>query len=313
MKKHLTLQLSLLLLGFIIFPFAAQAQLKTLVDVNKSYSGISKIEVNGGALEISYEGNPSLSEVSVDAFLESNNHEQDIIFVTLGDVLKISHKVNTSGSGWRNMRTKGHIKISGPKDIELEMKGGSGTVLVDNVKAELTTIQVGSGNVTGKNIIGQVESKAGSGSITLTNIQGDVTGSVGSGSAKIEDVLGNVKYTSGSGGINAKNIEGLLSVSLSSGNAKLENIGELGSLRLTSGNLNANNAGLGPETSINGSSGNFKIKTPSDLRDFNFYMKATSGNITVGNSRGGRSLTLDNGADHDIKGSITSGNISIEN
>lgn len=313
MKNYFTVPLSLILLGIILFPVTAKAQVKTLVDVNKTYSGISKIEVSGGSLEIAYEGSTSASEVSVDAFLESNYHEQDIIFVTLGDVLKISHKVNNSRSGWTNMKTKGHIKISGPKDMELEMKGGSGTVLVDNVKSELTTIQVGSGTVTGKNIIGQVESKAGSGSIRLYNIQGDVSGSVGSGNARIEDVLGNVKYSSGSGGINAKNIEGLLSISLSSGNAKLENIGELGSLRLTSGNVDANNAGLGPETNFSGSSGNFKIKTPSDLRDFNFYMKATSGNITVGSSRGGRSLTLENGAAYDIKGSITSGNITIEN
>ncbi|EOZ97008.1 hypothetical protein A33Q_1926 [Indibacter alkaliphilus LW1] len=313
MKKQILTHISLFFLGALIFPLAAKAQFKTLVDVNKSYSGISKIEVNGGALEIAYEGNTSQSEVSVDAFLESNNHDQDIIFVTMGDVLKISHKVNASGSGWKNMRTKGHIRISGPKNMELEMRGGSGTVLVDNVKAELTSIQVGSGKVTARNIIGQVETKAGSGNISLHNIQGDIAGSVGSGNAKIEDVMGNVKYSSGSGGITAKNIEGLLSVSLSSGNAKLENIAELGSLRLTSGNLNANNAGLGPETNISGSSGNFKIITPSELRDFNFYMKATSGNITIGNSRGGRSLTLDNGAAYDIKGSITSGNISIEN
>jgi lia operon protein LiaG len=313
MKNHFTIPLSLFFIGFIMLPFGASAQMKTLVDINKNYSGITKIEVTGGALEIAYEGNPALEEVSVNAFLESNNHEQDIIFVTVGDILKISHKVNNSGSGWRNMKTKGHIKITGPKEMDLEMRGGSGSVLVDNVKSELTTIQVGSGRITGKNISGEVETKAGSGSIQLSNIQGDVSGSVGSGSAKIEDILGNVKYSSGSGGITATNVQGLLSVSLSSGNAKLENIGELGALRLTSGNLNANNAGLGPDTSINGSSGNFKIKTPSDLREFNFHMKATSGNITVGNSRGGRSLTLDNGAPYDIKGSVTSGNISIEN
>lgn len=302
--------LSLFLFGMV---FTAKAQMKTLVDVNKSYTGINRIEVNGGALEIEYEGSPSLEEINIDAFLESNNHEQDIIFVTVGEVLKISHKVNNSNSGWRNMRTKGHIKIRGPRDMELEMRGGSGKILVDNVTAENTGLTVGSGTIVARNISGNLAAKAGSGNITLKNIKGDVDGSVGSGKTKIEDVIGNVSFSSGSGGINAQNVDGLIHVSLSSGHAKLENIGELGHLKLSSGNLNASNAGLGPNTSLSGSSGNFRIQTPTNLKEFNFYMKATSGNITVGNSRGGRSLTLDNGAAHDIKGSITSGNISIEN
>jgi hypothetical protein len=288
----------------------AMSQVKTIVDVTKSFSGISKIEVSGGQLEVEYIGG-SKSDISVNAFLESTNADQDIVFVTLGDVLKISHKVNNNNN-WNN-KTKGHIKITGPIGMNLEMKGGSGSVYVENVKSEQTNLSVGSGSVSGKNIDGNVSASAGSGSIKLTSVNGDVKGQVGSGSATFQEIKGNLNYSSGSGGISAVEIGGTVNVSLSSGNAKLENVSQLGELRVTSGNVTATNSGLGSETRLSGTSGNFKIQTSSNLKDFNYNLNASSGNVTVGNSRGGKNLSIDNGAATEIKGSITSGNISIVN
>jgi hypothetical protein len=286
------------------------AQVKTIVDVTKSFSGISKIEVSGGQLEVEYIGG-SNSDVSVNAFLESTNADQDIVFVTLGDVLKISHKVN-GNNNWNN-KTKGHIKIKGPVGMSLDMKGGSGSVYVENVSSEATNISIGSGNVSAKDIQGDVLANAGSGSIKMYGIQGNVRGNVGSGSANMEDIKGNINYSSGSGGISVEGVEGIVNVSLTSGNAKLENISQLGDLKVTSGNVTATNAGLGAETRLSGTSGNFKIQTSSNLKDFNYNLNASSGNVTVGNSRGGRNLNIDNGAVTEIRGSITSGNISIVN
>lgn len=287
------------------------AQVKTIVDVTKSFSGISRIEVSGGQLEVEYIGG-SNTDVSVNAFLESTNDDQDIVFVTLGDVLKISHKVNNSSNNWNN-KTKGHIKITGPSGMSLDMKGGSGSVYVENVSSESINLSVGSGSVSAKNISADILANAGSGSIKMAGIQGNVKGNVGSGSAKMEDIKGNIYYSSGSGGISIAGVEGTVHVSLTSGNAKLENVSLLGDLKVTSGNVSATNAGLGTETRFSGTSGNFKIQTPSNLRDFNYNLSASSGNITVGNSRGGRNLNIDNGANTEIRGSITSGNISIVN
>lgn len=312
MKTNINLFIGMLL--FVLVASASQsfAQMKTLVDVNRTFSGISKIEVSGGSLDIEYLGN-SGNEVSVNAFLESTNHDQDIVFVTMGNVLKISHNVNNSRSNWGNNRTKGHIKIRGPQSVELDMKAGSGSVNVDNVTGDITNLNVGSGSIKGSNINGDIHAKAGSGSIKLSDINGDVKGQIGSGSAEIKNVAGSLDYNSGSGGVKASEIRGLVNISLTSGSAKLDNVAELGDLKLTSGNLDARNAGLGPNTRLNGTSGNFKIQTSSNIRDFNYSLSATSGNITVGNSRGGRNLSIDNGADSSVKGNITSGNISIVN
>ncbi|WP_194974742.1 DUF4097 family beta strand repeat-containing protein [Aquiflexum lacus] len=312
MKTNIKFFLSMLLFVMVASASQSFAQLKTLVDVNRTFSGISKIEVSGGSLDIEYLGN-SENEVSVNAFLESTNHDQDIVFVTMGNVLKISHNVNNNRSSWGNVRTKGHIKIRGPQSVELDMKAGSGSVNVENVTGDVTNLSVGSGSIMGSSINGDIYAKAGSGSIKLSDIKGDVKGQIGSGSAEIRSVSGSLNYNSGSGGVKASEIEGLVNISLTSGNAKLDNVAELGDLKLTSGNLDARNAGLGPNTRLNGTSGNFKIQTSSNIRDFNYSMSATSGNITVGNSRGSRNLSIDNGASDSIKGSITSGNISIVN
>lgn len=311
MKTFTKFQPLLLAIALLLGPIQAFAQLQTIVDVNRTFSGIKKIEVSGGSLEVEYIGSPTAAEVSVSAFLESNNPNQDIIFVTVGDVLKITHKVTTSN--WNNNRTKGHIKMKGPEGVTLDLKGGSGSVNAENVKSSETNLSVGSGSVSGKNIQGNLSVNAGSGSINLSGIEGNVKGNVGSGSATFTNIKGDLAYSCGSGGVNASQIAGLVNVSLTSGNAKLDDIGELGELKVTSGNITANNAGLGANTSISGTSGNFKIQTPSNLRDFNFRINATSGNITVGESRGGKSLTIDNGSSKDIRGSITSGNISIVN
>lgn len=311
MKTTYLFQPILLAVALLLFTVPVLAQMQTIVDVKRSFSGIDKIEVSGGALEIEYIGTTSSSDVSVNAFLESNNPNQDIIFVTVGNVLKITHKVTTSN--WNNTRTKGHIKIAGPEGITLDMKGGSGSVKAENVKSSETNLTVGSGNIHATNIQGDVNVSAGSGSLTLKSIQGNVKGQVGSGSATFQDLRGNLSYSCSSGGVNASQIAGMVDIRLTSGNAKLENIGELGELKVTSGNINANNAGLGSNTSISGTSGNFKIQTNSNLREYNYRLSATSGNITVGNSKGGRNLTIDNGAAKDIRGSITSGNITIVN
>jgi len=285
---------------------------KVLIDTNKNYSNIKAIEVNGGWLEVTYQGGSS-SEVNVKAFLESTNENQDIVFVTIGDVLKISYEQNSNSSSWGNNRSKGYIKITGPSSIALDMRSSSGSLDVQNVKNEQTNLKVSSGRVTASNIEGDLSIKASSGSLNVSNVSGNVDAGVSSGNATINSVAGNLDYQSTSGSLDADRIDGELSVSITSGNAKLSNIGSLGTVKFTSGNVRATNAGLGGNTNFNGTSGNFRIQTSSNLKDFNFSLRASSGNLKVGGINTGKTLDIDNGSNHLVKGSISSGNISIEN
>jgi len=303
--NKLALTLALILLAGVSF-----AQ-NVLVDAKKNYPNIKKIEVDGGWLEVSYQGG-SGSAVEVEAYLESNDSDQDIIFVTVGDVLKITHERKQNNYNW-NTKNKGYIKISGPASIALDLKSGSGSMKVANVSNESTSLKVSSGSISASEIKGDLSIRASSGSLKIDRVDGNVVAGVTSGSAEILNVKGNVDYESTSGSLTADQVSGELSVALTSGNAKLTNIGTLGSLKFTSGNIRAENSGLGPNTRLNGTSGNFRIQTPSNLKGFNFSLSASSGNLKVGSTSTGKNLEIDNGVSSWVRGSVSSGNITIEN
>jgi hypothetical protein len=307
--KNLT---KIITLGLILLCIATISNAQNvIVDAKKSYSNIKTVEVNGGWLDVTYEGG-SGTEVNVEAYLESNETNQDIVFVTLGDVLKISYERNSNNSSWNN-KSKGYLKITGPKAVALQLRNSSGSLMVDNVANEETILKVSSGRISASGIDGNLDIQATSGSLKVDRVSGNVMAGVTSGNADLMDIGGDVKYKSTSGSLNAANIGGEIDVALTSGNAKLSNIGSLGSLKFTSGNIKAENAGLGDNTSFTGTSGNFKVQTPSNLKAYNFSLKASSGNVKVGNVSTGRSLEMDNGSGPWVKGTISSGNITIEN
>ena len=308
MKKYyskLTLAIALFLLGTV-----AIAQ-NVIVDTQKSYPGIKKVEVDSGWLNVTYTGG-SQSNVDVEAYLESNDNAQDIIFVTVGDVLKITHSKKQNNYSW-NTRNKGYIYIKGPEAIALDLKGSSGNISVENVKNESTSLRVSSGNLTASNIQGNLTIKATSGNLKVNDVDGDVTAGITSGNANFTSIDGDLDYQSTSGSLEANEVAGELNVGLTSGNAKLNSIGTLGVIKFTSGNIKATNAGLGENTRFTGSSGNFNIQTPSNLSEFNFSLKASSGNLKVGGMSAGKDLVLENGSNAWVRGTITSGNITIVN
>ncbi|MCM0059445.1 MAG: DUF4097 domain-containing protein [Algoriphagus sp.] len=303
-------QVSLIALLLLVSSTWVAAQ-NVLVNTTKKYPNIKQIEVESGWLDVSYQGGEG-AEVAVEAYLESNIADQDIVFVTLGDVLKISYKRSGEKYNW-NSKNKGYIKIRGPKSMQVNVRGSSGEINLTNLASETTVLQLTSGTVVATQIKGNLKLTSTSGTLKATGLEGNVEARLTSGNAYLENISGSVNYESTSGSLDAKNVDGELNVRLTSGNAKIENAKQLGQLSFTSGNVRAVNSGLGPNTQFSGTSGNFTIQTTSDLKSFNYSLKAASGNIRVGNSSSGRTLELNNNASTWIKGNITSGNITIGN
>ncbi len=308
MKNYTSLGLVALL--FLVSTTWVTAQ-NVLVNTTKKYNNIKQIEVESGWLDVSYQGGEG-TEVSVEAYLESNITDQDIVFVTLGDVLKVSYKRSGEKYNW-NSKNKGYLKITGPKSMQVSVRGTSGEINLTNLASENTALQLTSGTVEAAQIKGNLKLTSTSGTLKATGIEGHVEARLTSGNAYLENIGGSVNYESTSGSLDAKDIDGVLNVRLTSGNAKIENAKQLGQLSFTSGNVRAVNSGLGANTQFSGTSGNFTIQTNSTLNSFNYSLRAASGNIRVGNSGGGRTLELNNNAAIWIKGNITSGNITIEN
>lgn len=283
----------------------------TLVDVTKTYPNIKTIEVNGNWLDISYTGGIS-ADVKVEALLQSTDTYQDIVFMTIGEVLKISHKKSSSNASW-NKFNKGYIKITGPESIKLNLVSTTGTVNLIQIAADNTLINMTSGEINAQKIKGDLTINSTSGSIRLYDIAGNIKANMTSGQGKIMNVKGSVDYNSTSGTLNAMDITGELNVGLTSGSARVQNIQTLGNIRFTSGSFRAENVGLDPKTTFNGSSGSFRIQTSSNLKSFNYSLKSSSGSLKVGDLTKSKSLEINNGSTKWIRGSISSGSISIEN
>jgi hypothetical protein len=298
------------IIGLILISCMSVAQ-NTLVDVTKSYPNIKTIEVNSGWLDVAYTGGIG-TEVKVEAFLQSTDTNQDIVFMTVGDVLKITHKKTGNASSWSKFN-KGYIKITGPESIQLNLSSTSGTVHLTQINSDETFIKITSGEINAQKIKGNLSIKSTSGTIVLDDIAGNINAQLTSGQAKIMNVTGNVDYNSTSGSLNAMDIAGELNAALTSGSARVQNVQTLGNLRFTSGSFRAENSGLGPKTYFSGTSASFRIQTSSNLKSFNYSLQASSGSLKVGEVSKSKSLEINNGSSSWIKGSISSGSISIEN
>jgi len=302
-------------LGLILnLPLLAFAQVETLVDLKKEYTGISSIEVESGMLAVSYEGKSGASHINMEAYLETNNDQgQDIVFVTIGNTLKIKYQSGSSNYNNANNRTKGHIYLSGPEDVKITLVSSSGTVNLTNISSPYTSLKVSSGNINLSNINGDLSLTGSSGRIKANGINGAVKCSISSGVVELNDVEGPLDFSSSSGRLNAKNINGKVDISLSSGSINLENISELGNLTLSSGSIKAENAGLSAATKLNGSSGSIRIKTPTALNLYNYSLNAGSGSLRVGEVSKAKNLEINNYSQNTIKGNIGSGMIAIVN
>jgi DUF4097 and DUF4098 domain-containing protein YvlB len=276
--------------------------------LRKSFSGIDKLEIKAGAIEVQYEGHENLGQLDMEAFLgSSENAEEGLIMVTIGNTLKIAY--NAPRGNWRSKR---YLKIKGPVNMQLNIRSGSGSLFVSGINAPFHVIEASSGQIKVRDIRGDLDLRASSGNIQLANLTGNLDCQLSSGNATIEAIEGNMNFKATSGQLKANSVSGILHAKLTSGNMKLSRIGELGNLEITSGNIKAEQAGLGAMTSMRGSSGNIQITTYSSIEDYNYDLNAGSGNIRVGNQSGKKSLQIQNGKETTINGRIGSGNISIQ-
>jgi len=302
-------------LGLLIsLPLLTSAQVETLVDMRKEYSGISHIEIESGMLTVNYEGRANATTIDMEAFLESNNDQgQDIVFVTIGNTLKIKYQSRSGNFNNSSNMTKGHIKMIGPENIKITLASSSGTVNLKNISSDLTSVRVSSGNLNLSNISGDLSLAGSSGKITARDINGAVKCKISSGVVELSNIDGPVDMSSSSGRLKAKNISGKVDVKLTSGSVNMENIGELGELSLSSGSIKAENAGLSAFTKLSGNSGSIRITTPTELNLYNYNLNAGSGSVRVGNVSKAKHLEINNYSQNTIKGSIGSGTIAIVN
>jgi hypothetical protein len=175
-----------------------------VVNTTKKYANIKQLEVESGWLDVSYQGGEG-TEVSVEAYLESNIPDQDIVFVTVGDVLKVSYKRSGEKYNW-NGKNKGYIKITGPKSMQFSARGTSGGITLNDLEGKETDLQLTSGTVAATQIKGNLKLNSTSGTLKATGVEGNVEARLTSGYAIFQQISGAVNYESTSGSLDVKDI-----------------------------------------------------------------------------------------------------------
>lgn len=299
------------------FPFAISILLLCTIHsygqevIEKSFSGIKILEMEIAGVDVIYTGVPGAGDIKLSAMFGKNEDAgRSFFMVTVGNTLKVSYKNQTKET---IIQDKRFIHLEGPEDIQLSIRNTSGLVGVSQVSAGETRLSVSSGKINAQQIKGNLILKANSGKIEVREIEGDLICSITSGSAEIAQVSGNADINANSGSLKITSIRGRVNAKLSSGNLRMEDVGELGKITVSSGSIRAVQCGLGRSTSLEGTSGSIDIQTVSQLDQFNYNLKAGSGSLRVGSVSNSKTLTIENGSEHTIMGSISSGSLQIRN
>lgn len=222
--------------------------------------------------------------------------------------------VSLDNNGVRMGRTEGHIKLTGPIHMSLQLHAGSGTVHAENVVADRIDLEVNSGRVSAKNLDAlEIYLTVSSGEAVAEDIVGNTVASGSSGKLSLRSLGGDLDAETSSGKMDLDAINGLLNVTSSSGKIEMDQVQALGRVSLSSGEVTGRDIGLSEFTSLKASSGTISIQTNSNLSAFNYEIHTGSGRAKVGGSESSGSLIIRNGSPFTIKGEVSSGNIGIVN
>ncbi|RIW14537.1 hypothetical protein D0X99_13355 [Algoriphagus lacus] len=315
MKKTLnsrsSVYLGLLLSGAFLFS-SCESELEVVQTIDEEFSGVQRIEIESGFLEVNYEGKAGQTGVTLDGLLESSRSGNYQIDYSLeGNTLFIELDQQGMFGGGNH---RGVLNLSGPKNMELNVSAGSGKTQVSGIEYPNLDITSGSGSIRLYTIKAPtIRLQAGSGAIEGYNLTGNVDLEASSGKIIFDQLAGNLKIFSSSGNVEVKRLSGKLNCELSAGNLEMGDVAEVEGLKISSGNIIGAGVGLGAKTNLVSSSGKISIQTFSNLKAFNYDFQAGSGKVTVGQSSSSGSLKIDNGAAQTIRGSVSSGIIEIKN
>lgn len=289
--------------------------METITDIETSYEGITKINVTGGALEISYTGGDETSKVNLNAFVEATDSDMDGVVVRReGDELFVDFESGGDFSFFSLFNVDGFIHLTGPVDMAMHMINSSGAMEVSNVSNNDIVLRGSSGTIEGKGLSSSdLRVSISSGKVDLSDIEGALNFEISSGMGTLQGMKGDVNFKCSSGLVRLSDIEGVLKGNMSSGKADLNRVQELGEIGLTSGMLEADQCGFGTGTKLSASSGYMKVNTTSVMEDFNFDFKVGSGSLSIGDRSSSDDLYINNNAAMTIKGKLQSGKMVISN
>lgn len=230
---------------------AGEDDLKFDRSLELSTDRLSGLEVDAGSGSMEVVGTTG-NQIRVYATITSDDYknmedfedafEEKMVFDLKRDsgyaLLKAKQKKNNLS--WGNKNIAINLEIEVPRNMDLIIDDGSGSIIVENIDGELK-IDDGSGSITLRDIGNEVQIDDGSGSIKIADIDGDVSIDDGSGSVEMKNINGSVDIEDGSGEIVAKAIAGDFRVDDGSGDVIVKDLeGEFNLVDDGSGSIKVN-------------------------------------------------------------------------
>jgi hypothetical protein len=263
LTAKLAIALSLMLSVAVLAP-RAQAE-----DWTKSYtiSGRAqvKVDTNDGAVQI-YTGDTKQVDFRVLYDGYEMNKTLHVDSRQDGDSVQINARVNGHwGFSWGNNHRNIRIEVHMPKDADLQ-------------------IDTGDGSVTTQSVNGKVKIHTGDGSVRAQEVSGDVDIDTGDGSITVDGAKGEIRLRTGDGHIDARNLDGKVDALSGDGHIKLD--GRLDALSVKTGDGSID-ARLQPGSKVNSGwsvrtgDGSVDIVLPADLQA-NIDASTNDGHISLG-------------------------------
>jgi hypothetical protein len=254
----------ILMLSVAVLAPRAQAE-----DWTKSYtiSGRAqvKVDTNDGAVQI-YTGDTKQVDFRVLYDGYEMNKTLHVDSRQDGDSVQINARVNGHwGFSWGNNHRNIRIEVHMPKDADLQ-------------------IDTGDGSVTTQSVNGKVKIHTGDGSVRAQEVSGDVDIDTGDGSITVDGARGDIRLRTGDGHIDARNLDGKVDALSGDGHIKLD--GRLDALSVKTGDGSID-ARLQPGSKVNSSwsvrtgDGSVDIVLPADLQA-NIDASTNDGHISLG-------------------------------
>jgi len=252
MKIQTILIVIILIIAWFFVMDASANQAEKKFNLNLSAEGITMFEIDCGAGYLKVKGVEGLKQIEVDAALVTKGIDGDDLeefknkYVNLkleqdGKKARLISEIKSGfsiSSLFKHNEARIDLDVRMPKNLDLEIDDGSGSIEVSDVNGNLE-VDDGSGSIEIADIKGWLKVDDGSGSIDLENIGGKVKINDGSGTIKITDVGEDVDVDDGSGTISIYNIKGSVVVDDGSGGITIDGVDK---------DVNIKNAGSGDLT-----------------------------------------------------------------
>lgn len=184
-------------------------------DLRLDARGISMLEIDAGAGDLTVRGDPAGTEIVVTATITIPKGDEDKAreYMQRSMVLTLDRDNDTARlrsffeSGLFSWGKQGAVAldVTLPQSLSLVVDDGSGSIEISDVGGSLF-VDDGSGSIRVLDNGGDVEIDDGSGSIRVAGAAGNVRITDGSGSMTIERVAGSVYVDDGSGSIDVSDV-----------------------------------------------------------------------------------------------------------